>query len=59
MHDEAPSCSARKKTDALQQAGIELILWSPCSRDLNLIECVWNIMKSYIQDHEAEVAAGI
>lgn len=63
MHDGAVSHSVCKRTCALQQAGIEIILLLPQSPpppplppDENPIECVWNIMKSYIRDLYPKVA---
>ena len=50
MQDYAPGHAARYTREKLIEEGIILTDWPPFSPDLNLIECVWKLMKQWIQD---------
>jgi len=51
MQDNAPCHRSRETQQNLQIRNITSIHWPRYSPDLNLIEHVWNWMKTWIQDH--------
>ena len=51
MQDGAPGSVAADTRVDLQERGVTVCFWPPCSPDLNLIESCWNWMKDYIEEH--------
>ena len=54
MHDNAPSHSARNTSACLESLGLhgkKLIVWPPCSPDLNPIDNFWALLKMKIYAH--------
>lgn len=54
MQDNARGHSARYTKAELQQRGIQMMEWPPCSPDLNPIETVWDWMKDWIEEQYGE-----
>ena len=50
MQDNALSYRLKATKQNLERLGIPFLKWPPYSLDLNLIEHVWNWMKTWIQE---------
>ncbi len=57
MQDNARVHTARIKTDWLDEQGYLIMMWPPYSPDLNPIEQVWYMMKTWIGKHYPEIRA--
>ena len=49
MQDNAPAHRSRVTERELEERGVQKICWPPFSPDLNPIECVWNMIKNWIE----------
>lgn len=58
MHDNAPVHTAAVVKEYLGTHGIEPMAWPPYSPDLNPIENIWGLMKSYIHDRYGDSDQG-
>ena len=58
MHDNAPIHTAAVVKEYLGTHGIEHMVWPPYSLDLNPIENIWGLMKSYILDRYGDSDKG-
>ena len=58
MHDNAPIHTAAFVKEYLGTHGIEHMVWPPYSPDLNPIENIWGLTKSYIQDRYGDSDQG-
>ncbi|KAI0997312.1 hypothetical protein K3495_g10874 [Podosphaera aphanis] len=58
MQDNAPSHKATQTMRELSERKICPIEWPPYSPDLNPIENVWNMMKSYLQFKYPDLGEG-
>ena len=54
MHDNAPVHTAAPAREYLEANAVVPMAWPPFSPDLNPIENVWGLMKTYIQKHHGD-----